>query len=409
MRTVIDNPFTPGADTVPLVWAGRTEQMTDWESIVRPRRNAGLPERGRTILGDAGLGKSSLVRRISKMAESQGDWVTPQIRIPSGADSLKAVATAVLGLADRAGLPSSRERRIKDVLDRVRTVSIQGMSLSLDRATGPEPYTALTDLLIEVGQAAMKNGCVVIIHVDEVQNIKNDNERSQLLISLGDAISYETPVQAPGNVTLMRTLPIAVYLTGLPGFADMAGARTGATFARRFATTVLGPIAKDDLTMALRPFVTQGWEVANDQGGTARIHMTAAAADMIVDLCCGEPFLFQLAGERAWYAGTGDIITVDDVREGWHAVRGEAAAHVERILDRLSDMERQFIEAMAALSPEDRTLTIIAKTMRLSSGSQAGPTAQRLDTVRGIIERGRPYTFRNRAIEALLTSRWPQI
>ena len=409
MRTVIDNPFTPGADTVPLVWAGRTEQMTDWESVVRPRRNAGLPERGRTILGEAGLGKSSLVRRISTMAESQGDWVTPQIRIPSGADSMKAVSAAVLGLADRAGLPSSRERRIKDILDSVRTVAIQGMSLSLDRATGPEPYAALTDLLVEVGQAAMKNGCVVIIHIDEVQNITNNNERSQLLISLGDAISHEVPVQAPGGMAFTRVLPIAVYLTGLPGFADMAGARTGATFARRFATTVLGPIAEDDLTMALRPFVTQGWEVTDDQGATTRTHMTADAAKMIVDVCCGEPFLFQLAGERAWYAGTGDVITVDDVREGWNSVRGEAAAHVERILDRLPQKERQFLEAMADLPPEDRTLTTIAQAMGLSSGSQAGPTAQRLDTVRGIIERGRRYTFRNRAIEALLTSEWPQV
>jgi len=409
MRTVTNNPFTPGADTVPLIWAGRTEQITDWESIVRPRRNAGLPERGRTILGDAGLGKSSLVRRISKMAESRGDWVTPQIRIPSGADSMKAVATAVLSLADRAGLPSSRERRIKDILDRVRTVSAQGMSLSWDRSVGPEPYTALTDLLVEVGQAAVKNDCVVVIHIDEVQNITNDSERSQLLISLGDAISYEMPVQAPGNVAFTRVLPLAVYLTGLPDFADMAGARKGATFARRFATTVLEPIGQDDLIMALRPFVTQGWEVADDRGGTTRIHMTADAADMIVDLCCGEPFLFQLAGERAWYAGTEDVITTDDVREGWINVRGEAVAHVERILERLPDRERQFIEAMAALPPQDRTLNTIAGSMGLSCGSQAGPTAQRLDTVRGIIDRGRPYTFRHRAIEAYLTSSWPQI
>jgi len=409
MRTVVGNPFTPGADTVPLVWAGRLEQIHDWESVVRPRRLAGLPERGRTILGEAGLGKSSLVRRIASLAASRGDWVTPQVRIPVGADSLKAVAAAVLGLADQAGLPSSRERRIASLLDRVRHVAVKGLALTLDRSAGPEPYVALTDLLVEVGGAAAKRDRVVIVHIDEVQNITNDTERSPLLVSLGDALSREVAVEAPGGVRFPRVLPLAVYLTGLPDFADLAGARKGATFARRFATTVLEPLGEDDLVMALRPFVAEGWEVGDGRGGVTRVRMTPEAADTIVTLCCGEPFLFQLAGERAWYAGRGDVITLDDVIAGWRSARGEAAAHVERILDRLPPRERQFVEAMAALPPQERTLTTIARSLGLAEATQAGPTAQRLDTVRGIVGRGRPYTFRRRAVEASLTSSWPEV
>ncbi|WP_279630800.1 hypothetical protein [Rathayibacter sp. VKM Ac-2804] len=38
-----------------------------------------------------------------------------------------------------------------------------------------------------------------------------------------------------------------------------------------------------------------------------------------------------------------------------------------------------------------------------------GTTAQRLDTVRGIIDRGKLYGFRHRAIEASLTSEWPRV
>jgi ABC-type glutathione transport system ATPase component len=118
VRTATNNPFTPGSDIVPRVWAGRITQLNDWEAVVRPRRFVGLPERGRTILGEAGLGKSTLARRIATMAEQQGDWVTPQLRIPMGADPFKAVASAILALADKAGLPTSRERRIKDMLNR---------------------------------------------------------------------------------------------------------------------------------------------------------------------------------------------------------------------------------------------------------------------------------------------------
>jgi len=137
--------------------------------------------------------------------------------------------------------------------------------------------------------------------------------------------------------------------------------------------------------------------------------MTPDAAARIVDVCRGEPFLFQLAGERAWYAGDDDTITTDDVESGWRTARVEATAHVERILDRLPARERQLVDAMAALPPAERTLTTIAGRMGLAEVTQAGPTAQRLDTARGIIDRGRPYTFRHRAVEAYLTSEWPRV
>jgi len=407
MRTAVNNPFTPGSDTVPQIWAGRFEQLKDWEMVVRPRRLSGLAERGRTILGQAGLGKSTLVRRIAVAAEEHGDWVTPQLRIPSGADPLKAVAAATLVLADKAGLSAAREHRLRALLDRVRTVAAQGVSLTLARRDGPEPYTALTDLLVEVGMAAVQREHAVLIHIDEVQNITEGDALSQLLVALGDAATYEHTVVAPGGFQLRRALPIAVYLTGLPDFAEMAAARKGATFARRFATTTLTPIDDADLTMALRPFVTGGWEVPDEQGGTSVVRMTPEAADKIVELCCGEPFLFQLAGERAWYAGTSDVITVDDVVEGWALVYHEAVAHVERILERLPARERQFVEAMAAMPAAERTAVNIARTMGLAEAAQVGPTAQRLDTIRGIVDRGRPYRFRHRAVEAYLTSDWP--
>lgn len=407
MRSAVDNPFTPGADVVPQVWAGRTEHLHDWEAVLRPRLLAGLPERGRTVLGEAGLGKSTLVRRIAALASAQGDWVTPQLRIPMGADPLKAVATALLGLADAAGLPTSREQRVRDLLQRVRAVSVGGTGLTVDRAEGPEPYTAITDLLVAIGTAAIDRDIVVLVHIDEVQNITDDRTLSQLLVALGDALAHEVTVTVPGEMAISRGLPIAVYLTGLPEFADMAGARKGATFARRFLTTTLKPLEDDDLRLALDVFLRRGWPVADGDGGTGVVRMEPAAIAAIVELCRGEPFLFQLAGQRAWYAGTGAVITEHEVLDGWQAARSEAVAHVERILERLPARERQLVEAMADLAPDDRTATTIARAMGFDSATRVGPTTQRLDRVRGIIDRGRSYRFRHRAIEAYLTTDWP--
>ena len=410
MRDALDNPFNPGSDTVPEVWAGRTEQLSDWRDVVRPRRLAGLPERGRTILGESGLGKSTLVRRIARDAEAAGDWVTPQLRVPSGADPLKLVADAVLKLAAEAGLSASREKRIGAAIARVQAVAVSGVSLTVRGGDGPEPYAALTELLVEVGRAAItRGGVVALIHIDEIQNITDERTLSQLLIALGDALTSEVEVTVPGGARVKRSLPIAVYLTGLPDFEDMAGARKGATFARRFKTTMLAAIDDEELAEALQEFVLDGWQVADGAGGVARVRMEPDAAAAVIDLCRGEPFLFQLAGEHAWYAGGGETITVEQVRGGWRGAQREAVAHVERILDRLPAREHQFLQAMAELPAEDRTLSRIAEGMGLARASDAGPTSQRLDTVRGILNRGRPYTFRHRAIEAYLTSGWPSV
>ncbi len=187
MRSPLDSPFSPGSDTVPAVWAGRTPQLSDWRDVLRPRRLAGIHERGRTILGEAGSGKSSLVRRIAREAAQAGDWTTPQLRIPSGTDPLKRVASALLDLSSAAGLATAREKRIAHLLHRVETVAASGISLSVRPAEGPEPYTTLTDLLIEIGRAAIRSGDVmVVIHIDEVQNISDENARSQMLIAVGD-------------------------------------------------------------------------------------------------------------------------------------------------------------------------------------------------------------------------------
>jgi hypothetical protein len=393
---------------VPKVWAGRTSQLNDWRDVLRPRRLAGIHERGRTILGEAGSGKSSLVRRIAREATEAGDWATPQLRIPSGTDPIRRVASALLDLSSTAGLSSAREKRIGDLLRRVETVAASGISLSVRAQDGPEPYTALTELLIEIGRAAMRRqNVMVMLHIDEVQNIADEHARSQLLIALGDALAYEETVALPGGPQVDLALPIAVYLTGLPEFEGMAGAQAGAAFARRFQTVTLDAIDDADLTAALQTFVTEGWPVATEAGGAERVFLAADAQRAIVERARGEPFLFQLAGERAWYAGTDNLITAEHVKAGWRNAAPEAEAHVQRILDRLPARERQFIEAMAELAPEERSLTNIARKAGYEKATDAGPTAQRLDRARRIIHRGRPYRFRHRAVEARLTSNWP--
>ncbi len=120
----------------------------------------------------------------------------------------------------------------------------------------------------------------------------------------------------------------------------------------------------------------------------------------------GDPFLFQLVGKAAWDAAPDDqIITVDHVDIGWDDVKAEARSHVERLLRRLPERERDLIATMAALPPSRRTLTMIGRQLD-KTATQLGSASQRLEE-RGIIARGKPYRFSARTIEALIRRRWP--
>ena len=301
------------------------------------------------------------MRRIAHDAAAAGDWVTPQLRIPAGADPLKTIASAILKLADEAGLAASREQRITDALGRVQAVALSGISLTLRQLDGPEPYTVLTALLIEVGRAAIARNVMVLIHVDEVQNITDENALSQLLI--------------------------AVYLTGLSDFADTAGARVGAIFARRFKTTTLTAIADQDLASAVQPFVIEGWPVADDLGGISRIRMDAEASRR------SQRSTEASRSRCSWPVskpGTPEPATSSRDRRSWPAGKPPAP--------RLSPTSNGSLSG----SPS-------AKEMSYEKATDAGPTSQRLHSVRGIIERGKPYTFRHRAVEAYRTSDWPDV
>ena len=401
LRTAPNNPFTPGSDIVPDIWAGRTSEIADWTMVVRPCRTLGLPERGRAYLGEAGVGKSALARRICDLATASGDWVTPQIRIPAGSDPLKALANALLRLAKQTGV--IRLKRLKQLITRVTAISVKGFAVTLEPAGAPEPYLSLFELFVELGKAAQKEGRAVVIHVDEVQNITNAEMLSQLLIALGDAITYQDEIpQHNDRPAAKKALPLCVYLTGLPEFLNLVGAEHGATFSRRFKTEILANIDDNDFSLALMPFVDSGWNV-----GMGKVYLTQDAMSELVNVCKGDPFLFQLAGEKAWFAGTSSSVTPDDVRRGWLSASTEATGHVSRIINRLPEKERLLIESMAKLSPAERTATNVAKAMGFSDSTYIGSTAKSLDDGRKIINRGKPYTFQNKAIEAFLTSDWP--
>ena len=412
------NPFLPGSDVVPPVWAGREAELAEARGVVAARRLAGVHERGRLVLGEFGIGKSVLVNRLAAEAAEDGHRVLRQVRLAVGVDPVAALVAAGRELLETSDLDARLGRRAGALLRRVEEVSLPLVGGGVKMADGPddgpaEPHRVLTGLLVALAEqaredtdAAHPDGRLVVVRLDEVQNVRTASALSQLLTGLGDALEATRPETDAAGITRQRALPLTVYLSGLPDLGRQAAA-AGATFSRRFRVWELDPLSETEIRTALLPFTTDGWPLLGDDGPVG-VHLEPEAVPTVVELCLGDPFLFQLAGEAAWNAGTGLVVTADEVRRGWAGARREVERYVRSRLDGLTDLQLAYLEAAAGLEPERRTTAEVARALGREGSSGLGSTAAALDGERGLIRRetGR-IRFRSAAVEAHLSGSWP--
>jgi hypothetical protein len=259
----------------------------------------------------------------------------------------------------------------------------------------------LTALLVDLAAATQAQGRALIVRIDEVQNLSGSS-LSALLTSMGDVLNTDHQATDPAGNTHERKLPVLVYLSGLPEFYARATV-AGTTFARRFKPLELGPLEDADLHLALRPFLTEGWEVLGPDG-PVRIRMDAEVPGALAAAAHGSPFLFQLVGEAAWNAGGGTTITLAEAQRGVASTARETAAHFALRLAPLTDRQRAYLLAAASLSDVERTAGRVAALLGATS-EQLASTAQSLDDRHRLIRRsaGR-ITFRSPGLAAHLAA-----
>lgn len=405
VRFPSDNPFMPGSDAIPLVWAGRTRDLADYSDVVRARRTAGVYERGRAVLGEPGIGKSVLVAKVRQTAAEMGDIVLPAVRLPRGADPITLLAAAVEEAVQTHSLVERLARHAGDMLDRVRSISA-AVSVTLDEPAPNSPHVVLTQAITTLARLAKEDGAALVIHLDEIQNVTDRNLLSGLLVALGDSLNAVTTDSDAAGSPHTRHLPVVVYLTGLWNFADEATRAAGATFARRFKPVRLGWLDDADIQIALSPFTTTGWPVLTADG-PAQVTMTEAAVHALIATVLGDPFLLQLLGSATWDAAPGEaVITAAHVAAGVRDVGHEMETHVRRAVERLPARERELLEALVALDPGERTLTRAGQALGRTA-SEVGSYSARLE-MRSLIRRDRPVVVTARPVEALLTGSWPR-
>jgi hypothetical protein len=218
----------------------------------------------------------------------------------------------------------------------------------------------LTDLLVVLGEAAQERETGIAFLVDEVQFLRA-NEFEALIAGL--------------HRTVQLQLPITLVGAGLPQLPRLAG--EAKSYAERlFKFPRIGRLSPPQAEAALaEPAAALGVTFEPD------------AIDVIVDYTEGYPYFLQEYGKIVWdLAPEGEPISRRVAEEAQRAVEAKLDESFFRVrAERTTELELQYLRAMAELGPGEQTAGDVAAVMGRTS-EQLGPTRARL------IDKGLLYT-----------------
>ena len=329
------NPYAPGAGTPPPELAGR-EALIEKASIALDRIKAGRTARSLILYGLRGVGKTVLLKGISREADAKGfaivwieapeDQSLPGLLIPALRSALYKLGRGVALKAKMIaalGALASFARGLK--------IEYQGIELSADYK--PEPGIAdsgdlerdLADLLQTAGEAAKEQGTALVLFIDELQYVEV-KELAALITALHRANQNE--------------LPVALIAAGLPQLVGNAG-KAKSYAERLFEFVEIGKLgdaaAKDALC---KP-------AAKEQ---VEFHPKAIAE--ILRETQGYPYFLQEWGKHCWDLAQLSPIAEEDAKHATRsAIAGLDASFFRVRFDRLTPVEKRYVRAMAELGP----------------------------------------------------------
>jgi len=359
----VRNPYSPGAGLRPVELAGRERELTQF-GVLRARARQRRISQSMVLTGLRGVGKTVLLNELANAARDDG-WIVAKVEAESSdprtpfrnqvAASLNVALRSLRGQNVRGSLRERAMRTFKSFSLKASpdgTLSV-GIELEADRGrgdTGSLPAD-LTDLAIDLGDAAIELDCGVALFIDEMQNLTADE-----LAAICQAC----------HEAGQRNKPFFVIGAGLPNLPGvLAEARSYAE--RLFVYTTIGPLDTGQAADAIvKPSASEGVLWADD------------AVHEVLDAARGYPYFLQEFGAATWDAAIGTTIALADAVEGIRIGRARLDAGFFRSRwERATPGEREYLAAMAldgdGPSSSGEIATRLGKQI-----SQLGPTRAKL-------------------------------
>jgi hypothetical protein len=364
-----NNPYTPNAGARPPLLAGRADELDAFELLLG-RLRRGYTAQSMIIIGLRGVGKTVLLGEFLNKARER-EWTTVDAEITKHEDFGKRMAMlarrALLQVAPRARWKERGQRAARILCSFQLTVSSEGELSGGLRDVDPLEGMAdsgglaedLTDVLVSLGEAAQEQGSGVVFLFDEVHFLRLP-ELEALIAAL--------------HKTVQRSLPVTFVGAGLPQLPELAG--EAKSYAERlFKFPMVGSLPEVD---ALKAII--------DPAAESGVLYEAGAAEAIVAYTEGYPYFLQEYGSIVWDLDVDATITVAAVEEAKDLVEAKLDGSFFKVrAERTTDLELQYLRAMAELGSEPQLARDVAKLLNRTS-EQLGPTRARL------IDKGLLYT-----------------
>jgi hypothetical protein len=357
----VRNPYAPGAGTPPPELAGRDE-LRETVRIALERVRRGMPAKSILMIGLRGVGKTVLLDRMRDDAEAAG-LQTVRVEAPEGR-SLPALLApqlrlALLRLSRNAQATDLARRALRGLAGFARALKFKYQDIEVGIDFDPEPGLAdngdleqdLQALLEVVGAAAQKAGTALVLFIDELQYVEED-QLAALITAL--------------HRSAQRRLPVVLVGAGLPQLRGQMG--LAKSYAERlFDFPEIGPLPEPDAKLAI-------FKPALDQG----VVIEEEALQRIFQQTQGYPYFLQEWGKHAWDTAAASPITLSDVQQASRAAIAALDESFFRVrFDRLTQVEKKYLRAMAELGPGPHRSGDIAEQLERKVTS-LGPTRNQL-------------------------------
>lgn len=321
------NPYRPGFNQAPLVFAGRTEVLDAANEALEVAAFDGRTPRPLILVGPRGVGKTVTLGEISHAAAEQHSW--PTVRVEAKRADLIGELTARLRAARElfeGNTPDTPKRaRVTGAKVQASVLGIGG-GVEVSR-TADTSQDTLNDVLRSVMTAAMARNAGLLVTLDELQNASPAE-----LHELGGVLQETVP----------ENWPLVIAIAALPSLREKRGSQLP-TYLERAEWHPLdslpGPDAREALTGPA------------EQSGRP---MDQEAADLLIAQTGGYPYAIQVAGHFAWRASHGDGRIA---AEHAAAAGPRIAADLEQLfLSRWEDASNRERDYLAALAVAESTI-----------------------------------------------------
>lgn len=287
------SPFQPGVPVKPGMFVGRVDQISEIEKHLKQVR-AGR-QQNVFLIGDRGLGKTSLASFISQYAENKYNLLSVHTFL-GGVGSLDEIVKKVFDQLLKRTEKESFSKKVKGLFGKnVEEVGLFGISLKFN-----PPADKLTALRKEFPEAlshfldAIKNeksGLLIIL--DDINGTLDNEGFANWFKSMADKIA----------VTFTE-FPVFFMLIGLPQKRDQLFAQQPSLM-RVFQILEIEKLNDTEVST----FFTQSFDDAN-------IPVTEKALKQMVAYSSGLPVLMQEIGDSTFWEDTDGEIDIKDASKG---------------------------------------------------------------------------------------------